>query len=199
MKRIGILLREKDGYKALNDELINYLESYDVSLLGIVADEKMDFNKIIDLINLCDGVILPGGTDESIVGIKICNYLYRIDKPTLGICLGMQNMAESANGLLAKLESNNHNCNNMYAHKVNIKRGTLLNDIIGISPINVNSRHNYHVLKTDLSICAYSNDFIIEAIEDKNKKFYLGVQWHPESLINDLNSKLIIDEFINKC
>ena len=47
-------------------------------------------------------------------------------------------------------------------------------------------------------ISSYSDDFVIEGVEDKNKKFYVGVQWHPESMKNDINSRLLIEEFINK-
>ena len=33
-------------------------------------------------------------------------------------------------------------------------------------------------------------------IEDLSKKFFLGVEWHPESL-NDENTKKLFDYFIN--
>lgn len=49
---------------------------------------------------------------------------------------------------------------------------------------------------TNLSQVAYSEDGIIEAIEDKTKKFFIGVQWHPETLINDKSSNKLFDEFI---
>jgi len=32
--------------------------------------------------------------------------------------------------------------------------------------------------------------------EDANKKFFLGVEWHPESL-NDENTKKLFEYFIN--
>ncbi len=199
MKKIGILLRENDNYKVINKELINYLSNYDVSLLGIIYDEKTDLNKVIELINLCDGVILPGGDENLNYPVRIAKYLWEIDKPTLGICLGMQNMAQAISGKIEKLDTNFHNSKLNYVHKISIKKESLLYEILGSSSILVNSRHFYHVIKTNLSISAYSDDYVIEAVEDKNKKFYLGIQWHPESLNDDINSKLIIDEFISKC
>lgn len=51
---------------------------------------------------------------------------------------------------------------------------------------------------TDLDIVAYSEDEIIEAIEDKKKKFFIGVQWHPESLTYDEYSNKLFDFFIKK-
>ena len=86
-------------------------------------------------------------------------------------------------------------------HKVRIKKDTLLYEIIGSEEIMVNSFHNYHVLDNNLfNICAISEDNIIEGIELNDKKFVLGIQWHPEiSYEFDLNSKKIIDEFIRRC
>lgn len=199
MKKIGILLRENNEFMSLKKELIDYLIDYDVSLIGIIYNDKMDLNKIINLIDLCDGVILPGGRDEFYYPVKIARYLWQINKPTLGICAGMQNMAEALDGNIEKLDTNFHNSENTYVHKVSVKKDSLLYEILQTSTVLVNSRHLYNVVKTNLSVCAYSDDYIIEAVEDKNKRFYLGVQWHPESITNDLNSKLIIDEFIRKC
>ena len=49
---------------------------------------------------------------------------------------------------------------------------------------------------TNLDCVAYSEDNILEAVEDKNKKFFLGIQWHPESLLEDIYSKRLFDYFI---
>lgn len=199
MKKIGILLREYDNYKKLDKDFISYLKDYNVCLIAIVYDDNTNFDKIIEALNLCDGIIMPGGSEDLPKNVSIARYLYTINKPTLGICLGMQNMAEASFGLLEKLDTDSHNTNKEYAHKVRIKKDSYLYKILGSSNILVNSRHNYNVIKTSLEISAYSDDFVIEAIEDKTKKFYVGVQWHPESLSNDLNSKLLIEEFIRKC
>ena len=128
--------------------------------------------------------------------IKIIKYLYKIDKPTLGICLGMQEMALSLNGQVCKLESNIHNQSSKYVHEIYFNKNSKLFEIIKNDKILVNSRHNYYVIKTNLLITAISNDNIIEALEDPNKKFFIGLQWHPESLKQDLNSQKIFDAFI---
>ena len=48
--------------------------------------------------------------------------------------------------------------------------------------ISVNSRHSFELKGSNLVVSARSNDGVIEAIEDTNKRFFLGVQWHPERL-----------------
>ncbi len=63
--------------------------------------------------------------------------------------------------------------------------------------IQVNSRHERYIPYTNLDISAYSDDGIPEAIENKNKKFFIGVQWHPESLIDDIYSKRLFNAFID--
>lgn len=202
MRKIGIILHDEiinnKTYKILNTDFIKYLSNYDVILLGIIYDEETDINKIIEQINICDGIILPGGSILNDIDIKVAKYLYDIDKPTLGICLGMQTMAKALGGEVQLLDNINHNQTSEYVHYIKIKKDSKLYYILENEIINVNSRHKYHVTNTNLDINAYSKDFVIEGIEDKNKKFYIGVQYHPETIYYDINSKLLIEEFIKK-
>ena len=50
----------------------------------------------------------------------------------------------------------------------------------------VNSAHHQSVdvLGKDLIINSIANDGVIEGIENPNHKFCIGVQWHPEFLID---------------
>lgn len=64
--------------------------------------------------------------------------------------------------------------------------------------MKVNSRHNYQISElTNFVASAYSEDHIIEAIEYPGKTFALGVQWHPEAMVeyNPLMRR-IFDAFI---
>ena len=69
-------------------------------------------------------------------------------------------------------------------------------EILHVEEILVNSRHDNYVYETELVCSARSEEGVMEAIEDKSKKFFMGFQWHPESLENDENSKKIFDEFL---
>ena len=192
---IGILLRKQvvdDRLKyTLNGEIVNMLIAKGCIPIGI---------NTIDSIKLCDGIILQGGSDYDLEDINFVQYLYDYDIPTLGICLGMQMMSVMKNGKIDFINSNTHNFNDEYVHVVKIKKNTKLYQILNKDYILVNSRHLETIVSTDLDISAISTDGLIEAVEDKNKRFFLGVQWHPESLIDkDIYSNLLIDAFLNNC
>ncbi len=97
-----------------------------------------------------------------------------------------------------KLKNGNHNIDDEYVHEITINNTSKLYEILGKEKIKVNSRHNKCVPHTKLDIVAYSEDGIIEAIEDKTKKFFIGVQWHPESLLEDEYSIKLFNYFIEK-
>lgn len=104
-------------------------------------------------------------------------------------------MGKTFNGHITK-KVDNHRISKDYSHKITINKNSLLFKILNKEELTVNSLHSFAIPNTYLNISAYSIDGIIEAIEDKNKKFFLGVQWHPE-LLNDIYSKKIFDYFIS--
>ena len=164
---------------------------------GIPVPIVLDnYDTSLNLIDRCDGVILQGGDDFTDKQLRIVNYLYDCNIPTLGICLGMQMMGALFNGKLSKIEGHKSKLN--YAHEVTISKKSLLYKILKKDKIMVNSRHNDYLISTDLDISAKSN--VIEAIESKNRVFFLGVQWHPESMIEyDIVSNDLFSYFIKGC
>jgi len=147
-------------------------------------------------LNICDGFILQGGDNIDKDNIKIINILQEKNIPLLGICLGMQEMAIANNGTIKDIK--NHKNNNL--HKIKIDKYSKLYKIIKKDKIMVNSRHKSAITSTDLSIGSKSNDNIIEEVEDKNHKFFIGIEWHPENLYNkDKNAKKIFKYFIQTC
>lgn len=168
--------------------------------------EKEDLKKIIDL---CDGIVMPGAYKLFEYDRFIYEYALSKDIPILGLCAGMQLMGLVDNeGLESKdiLVKNNTNLKHFqkgikYVHKLNIVDNTLLNKILNKKELEINSRHNLHLNKINkLKVSAYSEDGFIEAIELPNKKFVLGVQWHPESMLEyDEDSNKIFKCFIDNC
>ena len=59
--------------------------------------------------------------------------------------------------------------------------------------------HKYAIKECEMcDVVATSEDGVIEAIEYPNKKFILGLQWHPEKMIDfDLDANKIIKYFID--
>ena len=150
------------------------------------------------LINLCDGIIFQGGDDFEIYDFATLKYIYDIDKPVLGMCLGMQLMGLLFNGNM--IDINNHKKTLNYSHEVKIKRNSKLYNIFKTDVIKVNSRHKSVIKNTKLNISGISQDGYIEAIEDTSKKFFIGVQWHPESMLKyDDKQNNLFKQFIKCC
>nr|MBP3259307.1 gamma-glutamyl-gamma-aminobutyrate hydrolase family protein [Bacilli bacterium] len=188
---IGILGRldktpsNKDAY-IIYKSITDMLDKYDITYIGIIPNS---INKIKDVIDMCDGIILSGGDKESIYDYEIIKYIYDNNIPCLGICMGMQQMCMLYGGKLKKVD--NHYSNDIYLHDVNITNSK----IYGNKKIKVNSRHHDGIVKTDLYVTGISD--VIEMVEDNHKKFFVGVEWHPEDLyMFDEDAKKLINMFI---
>lgn len=193
---IGIIGRKNDDKITFNKEIIDVIKKYDFIPLGIIVDfennSDNEFIKTKPLIDLCSGIILQGGSDYYDIDIIITKYLHKNNIPTLGICLGMQTMAMAFNGNMGDI--NNHKSDKLYVHSVNINKDSKLYDILKKDKIIVNSRHKSYIINTDLKVSGQAN--IIEAIEDNAKDFFIGVQWHPETLMDE-NSILLFNNFFS--
>lgn len=125
--------------------------------------------------------------------------------PVLGICLGCQAMNVQRRGSLhqylpdvARDHPISHTGNpanssdkNVW-HSVSLAQGSRLRAIVKCDKLSVNSRHRQAVdrLGTGLTGCAASPDGVVEAIEDNTLKFWIGVQWHAETLAEPPHTEL---------
>ena len=137
--------------------------------------------------------------------MNLIKKLVKQEKPVLGICLGAQEMNIVFGGdVMQDIDSEipssniNHRCSaTRNCHSIKIKENSLLEKILKKKHIDVNSRHHQAVGKIadNFHATAVAQDGVVEAIECKTcKNFTLGVQWHPEFLI-DKNSINIIQSF----
>ena len=184
---IGIITRKSISDEGHNtnivyNDIVKCIENNGGIGIGIILNKNYK-----ELINLCDGIIFQGGDDFEEYDLDTLKYIYDIDKPVLGICLGMQLMGVLFNGKM--IDINNHKKKLSYAHSVTINRNSVLYNIFKTNNIKVNSRHKSVIKNTKLKVVGISNDGYIEAIEDSSKKFFIGVQWHPENMINYDNAQ----------
>lgn len=167
--------------------------------IGHLNEQEQDYLK--QIVDDCDGIIIPGGDRWYDYDKFIYEYAYSIDKPILGICMGMQVIVSCDNFKMPILNDKNIHYQKKvdYAHKVKINKDSKLYQIIGKEEIMVNSYHNYHVEETNnLNVSALSEEGYIEAVEDNKKKFVMGLQWHPEIMYDyDLDNKKIFKAFID--
>lgn len=181
---------------------IDYYHTKVSEVPNLTEKEKENYRYMIDF---CDGLIIPGGYRIYNFDYFVTQYAIEKDIPTLGICRGMQILANIDNGgnclIINETEIDHRQRGEKYVHNVQVMDDTLLKRITGKEKISVNSVHRYHVLKTNqFKISAYSEDGLIEGIEHPTKRFVVGVQWHPEKMINyDENANKILDYFIDEC
>lgn len=134
----------------------------------------------------------------------------KVNIPFLGICNGMQLLnvlhggsatqhIPDLDGKMDHEQSHIEGFNDYKTpyHDIDIEQNSKLFKIIGEPKIKTNSSHHQAVKKVgdNLKICAKASDGIIEAIENPNQNFCLGVQWHPEFETSDSDRK-IFEKFV---
>jgi putative glutamine amidotransferase len=118
-----------------------------------------------------------------------------MDVPILAICRGMQLLNVHLHGTLDQhlsslsvhLQRFSEDAPGRHrsVHNIDVMPATILARIVGQRNIHVNSRHHQAVaqLGPGVIVSGTSEDGITEAIEYPDRRFVLGVQWHPEDRI----------------
>jgi putative glutamine amidotransferase len=153
-----------------------------------------------DMLDRVDGVIITGGDDIDVsrFGIPLhpkaeCMPAERQDaefallraldarpdKAVLGICLGMQLMGVHRGCTLIQhlgdVIADGERHRNDAIHPIEAVKGSPLSSGL------VRSWHHQALADAEsFDIIAHSDDGVIEGMLDPKRRFYLGVQWHPE-------------------
>lgn len=121
--------------------------------------------------------------------MKIFKIAYASGLPMLGICRGSQLMNISLGGNLHQdlrpLRQHTPNKNTIFRIKEAVlEPRSKLRQIIGCSPLKINSLHNQAIkeIAEPFRLAANDRDGFIQAIENPQHEFMIGVQWHPEYL-----------------
>ncbi|MBI1994057.1 MAG: gamma-glutamyl-gamma-aminobutyrate hydrolase family protein [Deltaproteobacteria bacterium] len=129
--------------------------------------------------------------------------------PLLGVCGGAQAINVACGGTLYQdittempqaLEHQQGARRYQGGHPVQIHDGTLLKRIVGRDQLEANTTHHQAVkqLGKGLIVNATAEDGVIEGLESTNHGFVIGLQWHPECLIDiDACQKKIFTAFIS--
>jgi putative glutamine amidotransferase len=139
------------------------------------------------------------------------------DLPTLAICRGVQVMNVALGGTLwvdvpeeydsgdgPKLQHRQTppHARHEATHPVDFKDGSMLAQLLGSRMVPTNSMHHQALRRVahDLVASGQTRDGIIEAVEARtNHPFYVGVQWHPEEMIEvDEPSRTLFAEFVRR-
>jgi gamma-glutamyl-gamma-aminobutyrate hydrolase PuuD len=134
---------------------------------------------------------------------------WRDGVPVLGICRGLQVVNVARGGTLiqdlasetpSEIKHKRPKKANRRDHPVRVRRGTRLAEIAGSPEIDVNSRHHQAVDRPagDFVVTATAPDGVIEALEARDGRWLVAVQWHPENLHDDVGSKRLFREFVEE-
>jgi len=157
--------------------------------VDVIDNDAIDLDSIQDY----DKIVLSPGPGLPRNSGRLMEVIKRADSkiPVLGVCLGMQAIAEYLDGEL-------YNQNQ-------VKHGVQEKIELGVSPlfeglnenIEVGLYHSWAIKqgKGDFQIIATSMHHVPMAIQNEARMFY-GVQFHPESIMTP-EGKRIIENFLH--
>jgi putative glutamine amidotransferase len=158
------------------------------------------------ILDVLDGLVLAGGADldPGLYGetpapatvvrpdrdageMPLLRRALEMDRPVLGVCRGMQQLVVAAGGRLHQhlpdtVGHAGHNpAPGVYGeHHARLSPGSRVARLLGETTV-VHCHHHQGVADPGtLTVTARTEDGLPEAVEDPDRRFVLGVQWHPE-------------------
>lgn len=198
----GQTCKLKDGY---------YKSVLQAGGVPVIIPPLADTDAIINTLEHIDGLLLTGGGDynplyageepspklggvnaeRDLPELLITQLAYNRQIPMLGICRGIQTLAMALGGKVmqdisdvAQVRHSQDADRSEPTHTVTIEPDSTLFNIYKEDKLYVNSFHHQAVSDPGdrFRVTARSSDGIIEAMESREFKSILGVQWHPECL-----------------
>ncbi len=168
-----------------------------------------------------DGLVLTGGPDvnparwgeakhpkaelmhpdRETSDFHILKEALRRDLPALCICCAHQELNVALGGsldqhLYDRPDVKRHSGG--VSHAVELVGDTRTRDILGSSRPTVNSYHHQAIrdVAKGLVVSARSTDGVIEGVEAPEYRFLIGVQWHPERLLDEARQRALFKALV---
>jgi putative glutamine amidotransferase len=162
------------------------------------------------VLDLLDGLVLAGGSDidagtygarphaetkgarteRDRFELALGHRALERDLPLLGVCRGMQMLNVVRGGTIEQHlpdsvghEGHRHTPGTFSDHEVRLEPGSRVADVVGAERTAVKSHHHQGVAELGEGVVASGwsdEDDLVEAIELPDRRFALGVLWHPE-------------------
>jgi putative glutamine amidotransferase len=124
------------------------------------------------------------------------------DMPVLAICRGSQLLNVARGGDLVQHlpetvghEQHRHDPGSFSDHDVKVAADSRLGGLLGDrAPVKSHHHQGYGRLGSGLREVAWAEDGVVEGLEDADKRFALGVLWHPEEGEDFALFKGLVDE-----
>ena len=219
---IGITVDIEEG-SAPGRQVLKLNENYAqaVSSCGgvpILISPETDASAVIEMV---DGILIPGGPDIDAKHWGEANHekaVLQVEEryeaetallravpeamPVLGICYGCQLMNVSRGGTLRQhlpdeVGHAGHEGGTLQEYE--LEAGSRLAEAMDGTKAEGKSYHHQAVgrLGTGLRATArHGADGVIEAIEASDLPFFVGVQWHPERMLEDAGTRRLFESFI---
>jgi putative glutamine amidotransferase len=146
------------------------------------------------------------------VEIQLVRWARADHKPVLAVCRGIQVVNVALGGSLYQdvgrqlpraikhdyFPTRDNTARDYLAHSIAVAGGRLA-DLLGQAPVMVNSMHHQAIkqLAPGLVATAHAPDGLIEGVEGSNGQYLVGVQWHPEELVErDAGMRRLFSSFV---
>ena len=161
-----------------------------------------------ETLDALDGVIFSGGgdldpelygaepheetdmprTERDAAELRLLEAALDRDMPVLAICRGSQLLNVARGGDLEQHlpeavghEQHRHDPGSFSDHDVKVAADSRLGGLLGDrAPVKSHHHQGYGRIGSGLREVAWAEDGVVEGLEDADKRFALGVLWHPE-------------------
>ena len=200
-------------YYIMHDYML-MAQKYGIGMCAVMTE--YDCERIAEQ---CSGLIIPGsGTninpkyyggedkpeivDEYALDAKLIKCFLEKGKPIFGVCGGHQELNIYFGGTIRKVATGVSHSGEGLKHNITIEKGSFVYDVFGTEKAETNTFHGWEIgeLAPDLRAVAWSEDGVIEAVENKTLKVF-ATQWHPEQSFHtgDPIENKFFENFLELC